>query len=235
MAQQSYPFDAGAGAAVTETDWRRMARLFSPTGVETGLVVSAGTGSNVNVSAGSVYVDGHYYRTDATVAVPFTPNTLAQPQVVRVVARLDPTANAITLACTTTAVVQQPTGVYELPLAEFTLPPSGTAQTPTGLVDRRRHLNEYGGGMLLKSGLTTATTEPNGNFTILFPEPFPTTILWAWAWADNNPLTSFGPTLHHSQGKNNQGFWFTVHAAVAPYSPIANATGYRVQWLAIGR
>lgn len=153
MVQEYFPFDSGAGATITETQWRRMARLWAPSGVETGLVVSAGSGSNVNVSAGSCWIDGHYYRTDATVAVPFTPNTLAQPQLVRVVARLDPTANTIVLACTTVPLVQLPTGNYELLLAEFTLPPSGTAQTPTNITDNRQpcypagvYLNASAGG-----------------------------------------------------------------------------------------
>lgn len=139
MVQEYFPFDSGAGAAITETQWRRMARLFVGTGVEAGLAVTVGSGATVNLAAGSAWIDGHYYRTDATVAVEFTPNVLATPQTVYVVLELDPTANVVTPKCITTSPSVNPVGVYQFLLCTFVLPPQGQTQTATQLVDRRHY------------------------------------------------------------------------------------------------
>lgn len=142
MVQEYFPFDDGPGFAITETQWRRMARLWAGTGVETGLAVTVGSSNSVNMAAGSAWVDGHYYGTDATVAVTFDPNTLASPRTIYVVLELDPTANVVTPKCITTLPVVNPVGLHQHLIATFVLPASGTAQTATQLADRRHYAGE---------------------------------------------------------------------------------------------
>ena len=54
-----WPTDGAEGSVSSEARWRKMARLWAPSGVVTGLVPTLGSGV-INVTAGSAWVDGHY-------------------------------------------------------------------------------------------------------------------------------------------------------------------------------
>lgn len=152
MAETSYPFDAGPGAAVTEDQWRRMARAWRPSGVignksTAGLVVTPGTGAALSLTVGEAWVDGFYYRNDADLMVNVPANTDPNPRINLAVLRLDPVANTVTTQIVqgtpaaspvAPALTQSDTGVWEEPVAEFTMPQSSLPQNPTSVVDRRR-------------------------------------------------------------------------------------------------
>lgn len=158
MAERSYPFDAGSGSAIVEDEWRRMARLWRPSGVigvagAAALRVTTGTGASLNIAAGDAIVEGFYYYNDAAVALSVPSNIDPKPRTNLVVLRLNPAANAINLAIVegTPAVTpvapgptQVDTGIWEEPLYQFQMPGSGSPQNPTALVDRRWMLAKNG-------------------------------------------------------------------------------------------
>lgn len=148
MTQASFPFE---GIDTTETQFSKWARHFNsgvddvPTG--TALEVSAGTGLAVNVAAGEAMVRGHYYTSDATVALALATADPTNPRIDTVVLRLDPTANSIVLAVKTgtpagspvaPSLVQTDAGIFEQPLADALVP--ATSGVPTTITDRREFM-----------------------------------------------------------------------------------------------
>jgi hypothetical protein len=148
MTQASFPFE---GIDTTETQFSKWARHFNsgvddvPTG--TALQVSAGTGLAVNVAAGEAMVRGHYYTSDATVALALATADPTNPRIDTVVLRLDPTANSIVLAVKTgtpagspvaPSLVQTDAGIFEQPLADALVP--ATSGVPTTITDRREFM-----------------------------------------------------------------------------------------------
>jgi hypothetical protein len=131
LAITSYPFDA---QVVTETQFSQMFREFQDSGVvasfgsSSGFQVSAGTGMNVNVSAGLAFLRGHMVQSTATevVAIPAASTSV---RVDRVVLRLDPSQNSIVLAVkqgtagstTPPSLTQTDTGIFEIGLASITV------------------------------------------------------------------------------------------------------------------
>ncbi|MFJ6483135.1 tail fiber domain-containing protein [Streptomyces sp. NPDC091682] len=135
MAITSYPFD---NQAVTETQFSQMFREFQDSGIAgslgaSGFAVSTGTGMTVTVGPGLAFLRGHMVQSTATENVTLAASS-AQVRVDRVVLRLDPATNSITLAVkagtagstTPAALVQTDTGIYELPLASITVGASVT-------------------------------------------------------------------------------------------------------------
>ena len=106
MTQTYYPFDAGNGSDVRESQWAKMARLFCPTGVVKGKlnqleVFGDASGMNVKVKSGQAFLEGFFFESDAqeTLSIATAHGTLAR--IDRVIARLDRTNNIITLAVLT--------------------------------------------------------------------------------------------------------------------------------------
>lgn len=65
-----FPFDSGAGANVMESQWTKMARVWAPTGIVPGrlqelIVYGDGSGMNVKVAPGQVWIEGHLMQSDA--------------------------------------------------------------------------------------------------------------------------------------------------------------------------
>lgn len=126
VAMNVWPTDAADGAVTSEARWRKMGRLWTPTGVagavSTGLLPTLAF-PNLTVKAGACWVDGHYCELLGDQVLAVTANGLA-------VVRFDPAANTAQLLYLDGATVpgQSPTGVYELAIAKI----SGSA-----LVDLR--------------------------------------------------------------------------------------------------
>jgi hypothetical protein len=150
MAEQSYPFDAGAGAAVNEAQWQAMARRFLATGVIDDslneLVVSAdGSTLGVSVATGDAFVEGFFYRNDAAKALTIATANATNPRIDTVVVRLDRTANSAALAVITGTAAASPTAaaltqtdsLYELPLADVTVPAAAGVIVAGNVTDRR--------------------------------------------------------------------------------------------------
>lgn len=114
MAQNYYPFDAGAGSAVTESQWSKMAQNWIQTGVfydwANKLEVYAdSTGMQVKVRTGAAWIMGHFYENDAEVTLSIATSNPTNPRIDRVVLRLDWTNNTIDLAVLTGTPAASPT------------------------------------------------------------------------------------------------------------------------------
>ncbi|AWY07590.1 minor tail protein [Streptomyces phage Yosif] len=147
MAQSSYPFD---GQSVTESQFSQFFRELQDSGVcaqasDLDLRTSAdGTGMKVIVQPGKAIVRGHAYASTAVETLTIAAaDTAARTD--RIVLRLDPTANSITLqvlkgapGAGVPALTQTDTGIYELLLANVTVPASATSISSAN-VDRQRH------------------------------------------------------------------------------------------------
>jgi hypothetical protein len=98
MAELSFPFDAGAGANVQESQWRKMAGLWLPSGVfreGNVLAVSPGAGLAVNLATGKAWVNGHYYENDAILAKAIGAPDGANPRIDRIILRADYVNNQV--------------------------------------------------------------------------------------------------------------------------------------------
>ncbi|WP_217129366.1 tail fiber domain-containing protein [Streptomyces sp. AC558_RSS880] len=144
MAITSYPFDA---QVVTETQYSQMFREFQDSGVvasfgsSSGFQVTAGTGMNLNVSAGLAFLRGFMVQSTATevIAIPAASTSV---RVDRVILRLDPSLNSIVLAVkqgtagstTPPALTQTDTGIFELGLASITVNANVTSITAGDII-----------------------------------------------------------------------------------------------------
>lgn len=130
MATSFFPFDAGAGSAITEAQWQKMARRWLNTGVIDDhlneLAVTAdGSAMSVSVNTGGTWIRGFYFESDAAVALTIAAADATNPRIDSVVVRLDRTANTMALAVVTGTAASSPVaptlsatdGLYELLLA----------------------------------------------------------------------------------------------------------------------
>lgn len=137
MAITYFPFDAGAGAAITEGTWQKAARRWLATGVIrsylNSLAVTAdGTTLGGSVASGGAWIEGFYYESDAPLAFTVTAAHATLSRIDRVILRLDRTANTITqvvLAGTAAASPVAPTltvtdTLWEIGLATVLVDPA---------------------------------------------------------------------------------------------------------------
>lgn len=124
-----WPTDAADGSVANEARWRKMGRVWAPSGVVAGqgseMLPTYASGS-VTVRAGACWVDGHYCELASTQSVTVTATGI-------VVVRFDPAANTADLLYRdgVTTPSQSPTGTWELLIASM----SGSVMT-----DRRGRL-----------------------------------------------------------------------------------------------
>ncbi|HZW98532.1 MAG TPA: tail fiber domain-containing protein [Trueperaceae bacterium] len=161
MSISSYPFDE---QDVSEGQYSYLFReLASHSGIADSVggssfdVYGDNSGMQVKVNPGYAVIRGHAVQSTATEVVPIAAASGAT-RYDRVVLRLDPTANTITLAVVegtpgggVPALTQTDTGVYEFPLATVTIP-VGAATISAGQVNTER---EFLGNTV--GGWTTAT------------------------------------------------------------------------------
>jgi hypothetical protein len=134
------PFDAGAGANVTEDDWRDMARHWLPTGVIRGELndmntFGDSTGMQVKTNTGRAWIRGHYGEntTQKTLAIAAAHATLAR--IDRVILRADFTNNRLELDVLTGTAAGSPSApaltqssaVWEISLAQVSVPAADTS------------------------------------------------------------------------------------------------------------
>lgn len=111
-----WPTDGADGSVADEARWRKMARLWSPSGVRAGVgseMVPTLAGLNLTVRSGGCWIDGHYCELGTDQVLPVTADGLA-------VVRFDPVANTAELlwrAGTGIVPTMNPSGVWELPIA----------------------------------------------------------------------------------------------------------------------
>jgi plastocyanin len=138
LAITSYPFDS---QVVTETQFSQMFREFQDSGVvasydTSGFHVAASTGMTVTVQPGLAFLRGHMVQSTATESLTI-PTASTATRVDRVVLKLDPGTNSITLAVkqgtagstAPPALTQTDTGVYEMALASVAVGANVTSIT----------------------------------------------------------------------------------------------------------
>ena len=155
MTETSWPFASGT-TAVVEDQWTRMARQWATSGVAgvpggTALKATGdGTGRWVDVAAGAANVRGHWYETSAPVQVAIDAAPAA-PRIDRIVLKLDPAADTITLAVVkgtaaaypaAPALTQTDTGIYHLALANIWVPAGATVITAGNVFDDRTYASK---------------------------------------------------------------------------------------------
>ena len=153
MAEISYPFNAdnattGAAKAVSETRWQSMAHMWG--GDRVDFILPAGATSyasmpftmkvnnvtSIQVGVGKAWVGGFYYELTSAMNLTIAANTSTTGRLDLIVVRLDMAKPSVNLAVrkgTNAATpllpqpVRQPGGVWELPLAQVTVPANGGA------------------------------------------------------------------------------------------------------------
>lgn len=155
----SFPHNSLAtiNRGVAEAGWRQFARLYLHSGVilglGDGLVVSADgvSGVQVQVASGRAWVDGFFIRNDEPFVVPLQPADPADDRPDLIVVRYDPEGFAedptpsgtVEIVAKTgipdpyggvlPSVVQDPDGIWEVPLASVVVE-AAAAQVPPGNV-----------------------------------------------------------------------------------------------------
>lgn len=150
MAESSWPFDAGAGSSITESQWSEFVEFFLPTGVirqqllECQIFADA-SGMNVKVRTGQAFVRGHYYKNDATLTLTIAASDPTNPRIDRVVLRLDRTANTITAvviqgtaaASPTAPAITQSSTIWDVSLAQVRVNATVTNIAADKITDER--------------------------------------------------------------------------------------------------
>jgi hypothetical protein len=159
MAERSFPFDGGDGAAITEEDWERLAQYWQDSGVvgspaDTSLkVVSLEETGLIYVEAGEAQVRGFHYTNSDRLQLIVPPNTdPVKSRIDVVVVQLDKATNQIRsvyrsgLPATTPVppTVDTSFDAQEIPLAQI-LMPAGATTVPNGspsITDTREFLGQ---------------------------------------------------------------------------------------------
>ncbi|MGM9381123.1 tail fiber domain-containing protein [Streptomyces antibioticus] len=214
MSISSYPFD---GQAVSEGQYSYLFRelashsgIAGPEGLGTTSfsVYGDGTGMNVKVNPGFAIVRGHAVQSTATETITIAAASAAQ-RYDRVVLRLDPTANSITLAVVqgtsgggVPALTQTDTGIYEFPLATVTVP-VGAATITSGNVQGER---EFLGNTV---GAWTTATRPKTPRMGRLGFNNSTKV---WEFWDGTQWKDLAPTIN----------WGTIEGAPATFPPASH-------------
>ncbi|WMI34749.1 minor tail protein [Streptomyces phage Marav] len=209
MSISSYPFD---GQPVSEGQYSYLFReLASHSGIADQVggsgfaVVGDGSGMNVKVNPGFAVVRGHAVQSTATETVTIAAASAAT-RYDRVVLRLDPTANNITLAVVqgtsgggVPALTQTDTGIYEFPLATVTIPVGAATISAGNVTGEREFLGNSVGGW------TTATRPKNPRTGRLGLN----TSTNRWEFWDGTKWADLAPTIT----------WQTIEGAPASFPP----------------
>lgn len=118
VAMNVWPTDGADGSVASEARWRKMGRIWAPSGVIAGAggeMAPSLAMPNLTVQSGAAWVDGHYTELASNQVLTATANGLA-------VIRFDPAANTADLLWRDAISVpaQSPTGTWELPIAKTT-------------------------------------------------------------------------------------------------------------------
>ncbi len=170
------PFDAGAGANITEDDWRLMAANFCGTGVLTGidnelLVYGDASGMNVKVATGACYINGHYGRNTSIKTLTISAADATNARNDLVVARVDYTTNVIEFDVITGTPAGSPTtptvtvnsSMYEIALAVVNVPALDTSIASNQVTDTRAWSTKGSGDL---SATVAFSAYSSGNTTL---------------------------------------------------------------------
>ncbi len=171
------PFDAGAGANVTESTWRKMMKhAGKPSGVLRGFdswleVFGDSSGMQVKVPTGQVWIEGHWGAITSTKTVPLTTAHATLGRLDRVVARADFVNNRIELdvlagtpnASPVLPSLTQNTSIWEISLAQVAVAAATGTISAGNVTDKRTYDSAFAryrktGNQSLTSGSETKLT-----------------------------------------------------------------------------
>ncbi|MEU8133229.1 tail fiber domain-containing protein [Streptodolium elevatio] len=212
MAVSSYPFD---NQAVSEGQFSAFFReLSSHSGVADSVsgasfsVVGDSSGMQVKVLPGFAIVRGHAVQSTATETIPIAAASPAA-RIDRVVLRLDPTANAITIAVVqgtpgggVPALTQTDTGVHEFPLAQVSVPVGAATISAGQVTNERRFLGNTVAGW-------TTSTRPTNPRTSRLGLNVSTNV---WEYWDGTKWVDLAPVVT----------WTSVQGRPATFAPSAH-------------
>ncbi|MFJ3665078.1 hypothetical protein ACIPSE_01340 [Streptomyces sp. NPDC090106] len=147
MTQSSFPF--GSSSIATEDQWSSMFRMTQVDGVyatseaDTDLRVTASNASTLAVGVGEAWIQGTYFKNDATLNVSVPTNSggvTARKDLV--VLRRNPSADTVSVQYRTggtsfPSLTQTLNGTWELPLAQVTVAAGASVVPPSGVTDTR--------------------------------------------------------------------------------------------------
>lgn len=145
------PFDAGAGASITEDTWRKFMAMIMHSGVLHGVdntlqVYADSTGMQVKVKTGEAWIRGHWGRVNAEKTLSIAAAHATLQRLDRVVARVNFTSNSFELDVLTgtagsgsAVAVTQNTSLWEISLAIVTVPATDTSIDAGQVADTRAY------------------------------------------------------------------------------------------------
>jgi hypothetical protein len=153
MTETSFPFDAGPGADVTESQWREMAKYWRGSGVLSGVLNSLqvygdSSGMQVKLKTGEAWIQGFKYKNDAELILAIPAAHASYGRLDRVVLRLDVANNTLTAAVlqgtpsgspALPALTQNATGTWEVALATITVDATVTTIAAGKVADTRTY------------------------------------------------------------------------------------------------
>lgn len=145
------PFDAGAGANVTEDLWRKMIIYAGQAsgvirGVDSALAVFGdSSGMQVKIPTGQVWANGHWGAVTSTKTLPLVVANATQARKDLIVARADFVNNRVELDVVTGTPSGSPnlpsatqnSSIYEIPLAEVQVAAAASSIASGNVVDKR--------------------------------------------------------------------------------------------------
>lgn len=172
MAQTSWPFE---NVDTSETQFSQWARNIGEgvKGSITGTELKPfgdNSGLNVKVPAGQAMVRGHFYFSTAQETLSIATANATNPRIDTVVLELDPTLNSILLKVITGTPASSPlaptltqtdSGIYQLPLANVSVPALAGAIAAGNVTDRRIFL-----GAKSSAEISTAMSDKSSAYTI---------------------------------------------------------------------
>lgn len=138
------------------TQWAQYFASFIGNGIfanpSSNLQVNAGSGMQVLVNTGSAFINGYYYNNDSVLPINITAANGTYPRITNVVVELSLTNRNITIQTVdgipspnpTAPTLTRTTGVYQLCLAQITVP-AGSASIVQGNISDTRLLNDLCG------------------------------------------------------------------------------------------
>lgn len=181
MTETYFPFDAGAGANVTEDQWMKMANLWSRTGVVNNYanqlaVTGDSSGMNVKVATGAAWMRGGYYENDAIITLAIAASHATLDRIDQVVVGIDWINNTITSYVLTGTpatpgaqvppTLTQTVGVkWEISLAQVAVAHTITVVTAGCVTDEQIYTGLANGSMVLPAPVSF--TNANGNYDVL--------------------------------------------------------------------
>lgn len=206
------PFDAGAGASVTEDTWRRMMRNAGnrASGVLRGLaesfaVVGDSSGMQVKVRSGECWIEGHWGECTATKTMALAAAHTSLTRYDLVVVRLDSADNVIELdtvpgtpsaSPTIPSPSQSSSLAHEIPLAYVTVTGGVTTITASDVTDYRQYTDAF--ALYTMSGTQSVATGVD-NVAVQFATP--TTASY-----------DVRPAVSNSQFTLMRAGWWTIEA-----------------------